>query len=458
MLVDTHAHLDDERFDADRDAVIERAIEAGVAFIINPGTDLDSSRRAVGLAEKYDCVYAAVGVHPHETASLADKAYAALRELADHEKVVAIGEVGLDYYRDRSPREKQREAFRKQLDLAAELDLPVIVHTREARADLEEMLRDASSSGNLRGVLHCYSGGLEWAERAVRMGFHLGLGGPLTHENATGLREVAAQIPDERLLLETDCPYLPPLPHKRSERNEPAYVRLVAERLAGIRKVSYEDVCRVTGLAAARLFGIPSADETGKIAYVIRNSLYLNITNRCSNRCTFCTRQRSAYVKGHRLWLEREPSVEEIIAACADISRCDEVVFCGYGEPTERLDALKEVAKWVKSRGRRVRIVTNGEGDLINGRPIAAELEGLVDKLSVSVNTADPGQYESLCRSVFGAKAHPAILKFIESAKAHVGEIEITAVAAPGVDMQAVDELAKKIGVAFRARQYNDVG
>jgi len=340
MLVDTHGHLDDERFDADRDAVMERAIEAGVAFIINPGTDLDSSRLAVELAEKHDCVYAALGVHPHESGQLTDKACAVLRKLADHEKVVAIGEIGLDYYREFSPREDQREAFRKQLDIASELALPVIVHSRDAHAEVEEMLGEAGRAGKLRGVLHCFSGSPEWAQRAVAMGFHIGFDGPVTYENATKLRKIAAAVPDERLLVETDCPYLPPVPHKRSERNEPAYVRLVAERLAGIRKVSYEDICRVTGLAAARLFGIPSADESGKVAYVIRNSLYLNITNRCSNRCTFCTRQKNAYVKGHRLWLDREPSVEGIIAACGDISHYDEVVFCGYGEPTERLDAL----------------------------------------------------------------------------------------------------------------------
>ena len=458
MLVDSHVHLDDERFDADREEVIERALEAGVSYLINPGTDLDSSRRAVELAETHDCIYAAVGVHPHEAAYLTDPACGALRQLARHEKVVAIGEIGLDYYRDLSPREVQREAFRKQLDLAAGLDLPVIVHTRDARADVEEVLREASAAGSLRGVLHCYADGLDWAKRAVEMGFYLGLGGPLTYDDAATLREVAASVPLEQVLLETDCPWLTPAPHKRSGRNEPAYVRHVADTLARIRSLTTDDVCRVTGLAAARLFGIPSTDDTGKIAYVIRNSLYLNITNRCSNACTFCTRQRSAYVKGHQLWLEREPTVEEIIAACGDVSSYDEVVFCGYGEPTERLDALKEVAAWVKGRGRRVRIVTNGQGDLINGRPIAAELAGRVDKLSVSVNTADAAQYEALCRSRFGAKAHAAVLTFIADAKAHVGEIEITAVGCPDVDMKAVEQLAGKMGVAFRARQYNDVG
>lgn len=458
MLVDTHAHLDDERFDTDCDEVVSRAADAGVSFIINPGSNLDSSRKAVGLAEKYACVYAAVGVHPHEAAELTERSLEVLRGLAEHEKVVAVGEIGLDYYRDLSPRDRQREAFRKQLDLAAELDLPVIVHSRDAHADVEEMLTEARRAGGLRGVLHCFSGGPDGAERAAKMGFYIGFDGPLTYENATTLRKIAGIIPVEHALIETDSPYLSPLPHRRSERNEPAFLPLIADKLADIRGLSAADVARVTALSAARLFGIPSADEVGKVAYVIRNSLYLNMTNRCSNHCTFCVRQSSEYVKGHRLWLEREPTVEEIRTAAGDITPYDEVVFCGYGEPTMRLDVLKEVARWVKGRPQKVRIVTNGEGDLINKQPIVPELAGLVDKVSVSVNTADAGQYEALCRSDFGAEAYPAVLEFIESCKGVIPEIEITAVGAPGVDMKAVEQLARKMGVSFRARQYNEVG
>ena len=458
MLVDTHAHLEDEQFDADRDDVVKRALDAGVRFIIDPATDLATSRQVVRLAEKYDCVYAAVGVHPHGVTEFADKAVRALRELASHEKVVAVGEIGLDYYRDLSPRDRQREGFLKQIDVALELDLPVIVHSRDAHLDVEEILREVHPSGNLRGVLHCFTGTRDWAERAAALAFAIGFDGPLTWKNAEDARRIAAALPLERVLVETDAPYLAPLPHKRSERNEPAFVVEVAEKLAEIHGLSFDDVCRVTGLAAARLFGIPSADETSKIAYVIRNSLYLNITNRCSNQCTFCTRQYSDTVKGHCLKLDREPTTDEITTACGDVSPYDEVVFCGYGEPTERLDVLKEVARWVKARGKPVRVVTNGEGDLINERPIAAELAGLVDKLSVSLNTADAGQYETLCRSIFGERAYPAILKFIEDAKAHVPEIEITAVAVPEVDMQAVETLAGKIGVSFRARRYNETG
>ncbi len=458
MLVDTHAHLDDARFDSDREAVVLRAQEAGVGFILNPGADLDSSRRAVDLAEEYECVYAAVGVHPHEAASLSDKAFAALRKLAAHPKVVAIGEIGLDFYRDLSPRDAQREAFKKQLDLAVELKKPAILHSRDADPEVEATLREWSRAGGLRGVLHCFSGDVAWAKRAVELGLYVGFDGPLTYERSTTLREVAAAIPVERALIETDSPYLPPIPKKRSDRTEPADARFVAHKLAEIRRLSYADVCRVTGLSAARLFGIPSADERAKIAYVIRNSIYLNVTNRCSNRCSFCIRASSDTVKGHRLWLDREPTVEEVVAALGDVSPFDEVVFCGYGEPTERLDAVKEVARRMKALGKKVRLVTNGEGDLINRRPIAGELAGLVDRVSVSVNTADPAQFEGLCRSEFGPAAHAAVLRFVESCRGVIPEIEITAVSAPGVDMAAVEALAKKLGVRFRARVYNEVG
>jgi TatD DNase family protein len=458
MLVDTHAHLDDARFDSDREAVVARAQDAGVAFIINPGADLDSSRRAVALAEKFTRVYAAVGVHPHDAASLSDKTFAALRTLAAHPRVVAIGEIGLDFHRDLSPRDAQREAFRRQLDLAVELKKPVILHSRDAHDEMESTLREWSRAGGLRGVLHCFSGDAAWAKRAVELGLYIGFDGPLTHESATTLREVASAIPVERALIETDSPYLPPLPKKRGERTEPADARLVAQKLAEIRGLSYDDICRVTSLSAAKLFGIPSADDRAKIAYVIRNSIYLNITNRCSNRCVFCIRQSSDTVKGHRLRLQSEPSAGEIAAALGDVSPFDEVVFCGYGEPTERLDVVKDVARRMKSLGKKVRLITNGEGDLINKRAIAPELAGLVDRVSISVNTADGAQFQSLCRSEFGDRAYPAVLRFVESCRGVVPDVEITAVGAPEVDMDAVAALAKKLGVRFRPRQYNEVG
>jgi len=250
-LTDTHAHLDFPQFDGDREEVIERALAAGVRRIINVGADLASSRRAVALAEAHPPIYAAVGVHPHDAKTLTDEALAELLGLARHPKVVAIGEIGLDFYRDLSPREAQRQAFERQLALARELGLPVIVHDRNAHAEVMDVLRRRG----LRGVLHCFSGDPEMARQAIEMGFYISVAGPATFKNAKRLPEIVRQLPLERLLIETDCPYLAPHPH-RGRRNEPAYVRLVAEAVADIKGLPLEEVARVTTANARALFGL----------------------------------------------------------------------------------------------------------------------------------------------------------------------------------------------------------
>ncbi|MEA3460062.1 MAG: TatD family hydrolase [Chloroflexota bacterium] len=251
-LIDTHVHLDFPQFEGDREEVIERALAAGVWRIINVGTDLASSRRAVALAEAHPQIYAAVGVHPHDAKTLTDKALTELRELARHPRVVAIGEIGLDFYRDLSPRDIQREALEQQLALAQELGKPVVIHDREAHAEVMEILRRRQG---LRGVLHCFSGSLEMAREAIELGFHISVAGPVTFENARRLLEIVRQLPLERLLIETDCPYLAPHPH-RGRRNEPAYVRLVAQRIATLKEVPLETVAHTTTDNARALFGL----------------------------------------------------------------------------------------------------------------------------------------------------------------------------------------------------------
>jgi TatD DNase family protein len=238
-LIDSHCHLDFPQFDADRDEVLARSAAAGVTALVNPGADLESSRRAVALAERYTAIYAAVGVHPHDAATLDGPALVELRQLAAHPKVVAIGEIGLDYYRDLSPRDRQRAAFEAQLALAAELDLPVIVHQREAAADVLAALRAWAGGGHPGCVLHAFGGEEATADEAVAQGFYLGIGGPLTYQNARRLPEIVPHLPLERLLLETDAPYLPPHPY-RGQRNEPAYLALVAHRLAELRGLPLE--------------------------------------------------------------------------------------------------------------------------------------------------------------------------------------------------------------------------
>ena len=261
MFVDSHAHIDGEEFDADRDEVVARAREAGVRAILNVGTGdphVGNFERAVAVAEKYEGVYAAVCVHPHDAKLYDDVAEGLLLEFVRNGRVVAVGEIGLDYHYEHSPREVQRDVFARQLGLARAEGLPVIIHSREADEETLEILR-AEYAGAVRGgVMHCFGGGPALAEGALELGFYISFAGNVTFKKADALREVALNVPLERLLVETDCPYLAPVPH-RGRRNEPAYVAATARFLADLRGVSHEELGRITSENFARLFGVGAA-------------------------------------------------------------------------------------------------------------------------------------------------------------------------------------------------------
>ena len=254
MLVDSHAHIDGERFDADRDEVVARALAAGVSLILNVGADMDSSARSVALAEKYPGIYAAVGMHPHDAKDMRETDYTQLEQWTKHPRVVAIGEIGLDYHYDLSPRPVQKEVFLRQLDLARKTGKPFIIHEREAHADTLEIIRSAARG--LKGVFHCFSGSVETAREYLKMGFYISVAGPVTFSKSGKTKEVAKYVPLDRLLVETDSPYLTPQPH-RGHRNEPAYVRLVAEEIASLRNLPLEEVAAATTANVRRLFDIP---------------------------------------------------------------------------------------------------------------------------------------------------------------------------------------------------------
>ncbi len=260
-IVDTHAHLDFEAFDADRAEVILRAREAEIGAIINVAIDRASSEASVALASEYPDVWATVGVHPHDAASVTEEDYAELLKLGKHPKVVAVGEVGLDYYRNLSPEERQKEVFRDMLTLARELDLPLIIHTRAAGEDTLAVLREALREGPLRGVFHCFSGDVEMARQVLGLGFYISFCGNLTFKNSRA-PEVLKEVPLERLLLETDSPFLAPVPY-RGKRNEPAYVRLTARKIAEVKGVPVSEVSAVTTRNAVELFGIELGKGTG---------------------------------------------------------------------------------------------------------------------------------------------------------------------------------------------------
>jgi TatD DNase family protein len=452
-MIDTHCHLDMKEFDADRDAVIRRARDAGFEALITVGSDLEGTIRAMEIAKEYDFVHASIGIHPHDAKDFTEKTYSDLLKWSKKEKVVAIGETGLDYHYNHSPREVQREVFRQHLLLAREAGLPVIVHSREAREDTIRILRE---SGVNNGVFHCFSGDIGMAEEAMGMGFYISLAGPVTFNKAAQLKEVARIVPDDYLLAETDAPYLSPVPF-RGKRNEPAYMEHTLRHIAALREISFDDAARITTLNAKRLFRIGIISGKAEITYRIRDRLYLNITNRCTNVCSFCVKFRSDFVKGHRLRLAYEPDEEEIISEIGDPSLYSEVVFCGYGEPLQRLDTVKNVAAWVKRHNGKVRINTNGHANLIHKRDVLPELKGLVDSISISLDAQDQETYDRLCRPAF-KDAYSEVLRFIAKAKEYIPEVQVTVVELEGVDTVKCREIADRLGVKLRIRKLDAVG
>lgn len=255
MLIDTHTHLDDARYNDDRDAVIIRAREAGVEAFVTIGCDLTTSRAAVALADRFPFVYASIGVHPHEVKQIRDGWYDEFRRMAKNKNVLAYGEIGLDYHYNHSSPKEQRDRFREQIQVARELSLPVIIHTRDAPEDTVTILKEERAS-EIGGVFHCFSGDSRLAKEALDLGFYLSYSGILTFQNAAPLREIAKNTPLDRVLVETDCPYLTPVPY-RGKRNEPAYVSQVAKQLAALHpELSPEEVQRTTAVNAKRLFKI----------------------------------------------------------------------------------------------------------------------------------------------------------------------------------------------------------
>ncbi len=251
MFIDSHAHIQLSQFNGDRDAVLKRSHEAEISTILVIGFDMETSLGAVELAEKHTHIYATVGMHPHDAKDLTPDILKTFRKFAAHPKVIALGEMGLDYYRNLSPRPLQKEAFEKQLDLAEELQMPIIIHNRDAYMDILPILE--ARQGRIQGVLHCFTGDVELMHRSLAIGFHIGIGGIVTYPNAKDIQAVAQEVPEDRLLIETDCPWLAPQ-FRRGKRNEPAYVRAVAEKIAELRRTSIETVGKVTTRNFQKLF------------------------------------------------------------------------------------------------------------------------------------------------------------------------------------------------------------
>lgn len=317
MFVDTHSHLFYPNFKDDLDEVINRAKDSGVDFIIVPATDIETSRLTIELCEKYESVYGAVGIHPHDTNNWKDDLITQLHQLAQHKKILAIGEIGLDYYYDFSPPQKQIQAFKSQIELSLELNLPIIVHNRDSDADMMEIISSYCGKG-LKAQFHCFNSSLEDAFELIKMNHFISFTGNITFKNRNDVRAVLEKISLDNLLLETDSPFMTPVPY-RGKRNEPSNVKYVAEKICEIHKLSVDEVARITSYNAFRLFGI---GKTPGVSYTYRlgSSLYINITNRCNADCTFCKRKTFPFIGGFNLGMKKaeEPPAEVYIKEISD--------------------------------------------------------------------------------------------------------------------------------------------
>lgn len=456
LLIDTHAHLNDKKFARDIDRMIHRAYQAGVDHIVTIGDRVESSRKALALTRKNGKLSATVGIHPHNAKTFDPSQLEQIAEMTEDPHAVAIGEIGLDYHYDPEARKYQIPVFLEQIELAKEKNLPLVIHCRDAMDDLLKTLKAAKNPNG--GIVHCFFGTADDAKKLIDMGYKLGVGGSITFPNAGALREVIQQIPVDHLVLETDSPYLAPQP-KRGRRNEPAFIKFIAHTLGELLNLSIYDVGRATRMNAIEVYRLP-IDFEPAVACRIRDVLYLNITNNCTNNCSFCTRKTHDWkVMGHYLHLDEEPSVEKILASIDDLDKYEEIVFGGCGEPTMRLDVVKDLARRFKEQGLNIRLNTNGHGQLINpDRNVIEELKGLIDTVSVALNVSTKKQYINMCNPRNKDYSYDDVKQFILDAKKAFPKVCATAVELPGVNIKACRRVAEEeLNVEFRVREYFDL-
>ncbi len=458
-MIDTHAHLHFPQFDSDRDEVLKEC-EEKLDAVITVGCDLEDSKRAVTVARQGKNVYASVGIHPHEARKYSEKDYDNLISLAKASEVVALGEMGLDFYRNLSPREKQYEIFLMQVEAAKELGLPVIVHTRNAASEMAGFIK--KHFDGVKGVIHCFSGERELLEAALDAGLYISYAGLVTYPRNEDLRQTLKYVPSSRLLIETDSPYLAPQP-VRGKRNKPTYVAYTAMVVAEVLKLSFTDVDRITTVNAKRLFNFPLTPEESKerLVYQVGDRLYINLTSECPCSCKFCFRGVEDYILGYNLKLSREPIPQEYMYRIKNPKIFSEIVFCGYGEPFERFDALREIVRWIKKFAKDVpvRVDTCGLAYLITGKEdLLDELKGLVDSFSVSVNASTPEDYYRVVKPKFGKGSWESLLSFIKDAKENGFLVTVTAVEYPGFDRNAFERFARELGVNFKIRTFKRFG
>ncbi len=454
-MVDTHCHLDLLR----KEDLEETLKDDSLEYLLTVGYDKKTVENALRISREHPHVFCAIGFHPHEADRVKPEDVEWLKKLAEkNPKVRAIGETGLDFYKNYSDKKKQEEVFRWQINVARELGLPLVIHMRDAEEETIRILKEEKAY-EVGGIMHCFTGSYETMKKAADLGFYISYSGIITYKNAQSVREVAKKTPTTRILLETDSPFLAPQP-VRGKPNKPSYIWHTAKVLAELLpNTSLEDVDRMTSENAKLILNLGNNGRKETITYVINNRLYINLTNKCNLHCAFCQRERERnfMVKGYWVWVSRDPSVEEVIKEIGDPTRYEEVVFCGYGEPTLRFSALKEIAKYVKSKGGKVRVDTNGLMFTFLPKEKLKELKGLVDVWSVSLNAPDKETYNKVCRPT-QPDAFEKVIEFIKEALKEGFDVVVSAVDYPGVDMKRTEKLVRELGAKWKYRHFEVVG
>lgn len=451
--VDTHCHLWHLEFLSDFKQVLKECLQNQVEYLINVGVDNETSIQALSQARKYKNVFSTIGFHPHYALNFKDSYLILFDKLARDKKVVALGEIGLDFYRRISNRKSQILLLEKMLEFWKQhRELAIIIHNRQADMEILKRLESISDL-KPRVVMHCYSSGDEnfWKE-CLRRGYFISFATNLTYSRE--LQEIARKTPLENILLETDAPYLPPA-GKRGERNLPYYVKQSYSLLAQLKLLPEEDIIRSVAFNTRVVFNVGNISLKPAVVYRYKSNLYINITNRCTNRCQFCTARYSDYFVGYNMRLQKEPSLSEILKALKEYPDEREVTFCGYGEPFIRYQLVIEAGRALKKRGYKIRVVTNGQANLIARKNILPELKGLIDKISVSFHVEDKERYNNLCQPEFGPDTFDKVKEFVCQARKYIPWVEITFLNLPGLEESKCKEIAHQLGVNYRLREYN---
>lgn len=439
-MIDSHAHLDHPLFREDIDDVIRRAVEDGVRAVVNIGYDPDSARATADFVERYDFFFGVLGTHPHDASGHSLEYELELKELLDRPRMIGVGEIGLDYHYDHSPRDVQRKVFRRMLWLARLKDKPIVIHCRDADRDVLDML--ASERMNFRGIFHAFNHGPAEATKATELGLYLGIGGVATFKKSR-LLDILHAIPLDRIVLETDCPYLAPAPW-RGKRNEPAMVGRVVESLSRIHGVPPADVVKQTTENFALAMRIEEKTLPPPV-YKIGNRVYIHTTpdTKPDSLAQLAVDAVGSDAGGSR--------------GKGGGKRPQEAVICGFYDPLERIDQVTAVARRLREEGVRVRVITGSRGYAAVGRETNDALAGLVDALSVRLFGVTPAQHEQAAATGRGESAFTSLTGFVEAAVAAGIKTDCLFVAGSKTKTNRCNELAASLGAGCEVREYKSL-